>query len=137
MLAQAESKSKAPFGNSNGRPDKSDVLDPQFAKLKKELTLAQREQISRTNYTEPRRTSQRNVRSVVPRARRMIHPTRRLLGRGSANKLSEPRHRGLEPISRCGVLVRCRGFGTCGWTDVTDSSTRSRLRDLLPWRYDS
>ncbi len=43
MLAQAETKSKAPFGNRNGRPDKSDGLDPQFAKLKKELTLAQRE----------------------------------------------------------------------------------------------
>jgi hypothetical protein len=43
MLAQAETKSKAPFGNSNGRPDKSDGLDPQFAKLMKELTLAQRE----------------------------------------------------------------------------------------------
>ena len=33
----------APFGNRNGRPDKSDGLDPQFAKLKKELTLAHRE----------------------------------------------------------------------------------------------
>ena len=43
MLAQAEIKSKAPFGSRNGRPDKSDGLDPQFAKLKKKLTLAQRE----------------------------------------------------------------------------------------------
>jgi hypothetical protein len=43
MLAQAETKSKPPFGNRNGRPDKSDGFDPQFAKLKKELTLAQRE----------------------------------------------------------------------------------------------
>jgi hypothetical protein len=43
MLAQAQTKSKARFGNSNGQPDKSDGLDPQFAKLKKELTLAQRE----------------------------------------------------------------------------------------------
>ncbi len=42
MLAQAETRSKAPFGNRNGHPDKSDGLDPQFAKLKKELTLAQR-----------------------------------------------------------------------------------------------
>ncbi len=42
MLAQAETKSKAPSGIRNGRPDKSDGLDPQFAKLKKELTLAQR-----------------------------------------------------------------------------------------------
>ncbi len=43
MLAQAETKNKAPFGNRNGRPDKSYGLDPQFAKLKKELTLVQRE----------------------------------------------------------------------------------------------
>ncbi len=31
MLAQAETRSNAPFGNRNGRPDKSDGLDPQFA----------------------------------------------------------------------------------------------------------
>jgi hypothetical protein len=43
MLAQAETKSKVPFGQRNGRPDKSNGLDPQFAKLKKELTFAQRE----------------------------------------------------------------------------------------------
>ncbi len=43
MLAQTETKRKAPFGNSNGRPDKSYGLDTQIAKLKKELTLAQRE----------------------------------------------------------------------------------------------
>jgi hypothetical protein len=43
MLAQAETRSKAAFGNSNGRQDKSYGLDQQFAKLKKELSLAQRE----------------------------------------------------------------------------------------------
>ncbi len=43
MLAQAETKSKVPFGQRNGRPDKPYGLDPQFAKLKKEPTLAQRE----------------------------------------------------------------------------------------------
>jgi hypothetical protein len=32
MLAQAETKSKAPSGNRNGRTDKSDGLDPQFAR---------------------------------------------------------------------------------------------------------
>ena len=42
MLAQAETKSKMPFGQRNGRPDKSDGLDPQFAKLK-DLALAHRE----------------------------------------------------------------------------------------------
>jgi hypothetical protein len=31
MLAQAETRSKAPVGHHNGRPDKSDGLDPQFA----------------------------------------------------------------------------------------------------------
>ncbi len=43
MLAQAETKSKAPFGSRNGRTDKSDGLDPQFAKLKKDPALALRE----------------------------------------------------------------------------------------------
>jgi hypothetical protein len=43
MLAQAETKGKVPFGSRNGRPDKSYGLDTQFAKLKKELTLAHRE----------------------------------------------------------------------------------------------
>ena len=32
-----------PFGHRNGRPDKFDGSDQQFAKLKEELTLAQRE----------------------------------------------------------------------------------------------
>jgi hypothetical protein len=40
MLAQTETKSKAPFGNRNGRTDKSDGLDPQSVKLKKDLSLA-------------------------------------------------------------------------------------------------
>jgi hypothetical protein len=35
MLAQTETKSKVPFGNRNGRPDKSDISNPQFAKLRK------------------------------------------------------------------------------------------------------
>ncbi len=43
MLAQAETKSKPPFGNPNGQTDKSYGLDLQLAKLKEELTLAQRE----------------------------------------------------------------------------------------------
>ncbi len=43
MLAQAETNSKPPFGSRNGRPDKSDGLDLQFAKLKKDLALALRE----------------------------------------------------------------------------------------------
>ncbi len=42
MLAQAKTKSKAPFGSRNGRTDKSNGLDPQFAKLKKDLALALR-----------------------------------------------------------------------------------------------
>jgi hypothetical protein len=32
-------------------------------------------------------------------------------------------------ISSVGVLAHCRGFGTCGWTDVGDPSTSSRLWD--------
>jgi hypothetical protein len=43
MLAQAETKTKKPFGNLNGRTDKSDGLDPEFAKLEKDLSLALRE----------------------------------------------------------------------------------------------
>ncbi len=46
MLAQTETKSKASLGNRKGRPDKSDGLDPQYAKaakLKKDLSLALRE----------------------------------------------------------------------------------------------
>jgi hypothetical protein len=42
MLAQADTKSKGPFGNRNGRPDKSDGLDPQFAKLKKANSCTER-----------------------------------------------------------------------------------------------
>jgi hypothetical protein len=80
MLAQAETRRKEPFGNHNGRPDKFDGLDPQFAGLKKELTLAQREISNLKNQLhKPRRTLRRNVLSTVPRARRMFHPTRRLV----------------------------------------------------------
>jgi hypothetical protein len=42
MLAQAETKSKVPSTNSNVKPDNSDGSDTQVAKIKKELTLAQR-----------------------------------------------------------------------------------------------
>ena len=30
-------------------------------------------------------------------------------------------------ISRGGVLAHCRGFGTCGWTDVGSTSTRTKI----------
>ncbi len=97
MLAQAEIKSKAPFGSSNGRTDKSDGLDPQFAKLTKNLTLAHREISNLKNQLhQAKRTSQRNVRSAVPKAGRTIPQTRMLVARGSANKPSEPRHQGRE-----------------------------------------
>jgi hypothetical protein len=43
MLAQAETKSKATFGNSNDRPDKSDGLDPQFAKSCAERNIKSQE----------------------------------------------------------------------------------------------
>jgi hypothetical protein len=45
MQAQTETKSKASFGNRNdhGRKDKSDGLDQQFTKLKKDISLALRE----------------------------------------------------------------------------------------------
>jgi hypothetical protein len=97
MLAQAETKSKAPFGQSNGRPDKSDGLDPQFAKPKKEQTLAQREISNLKNQLhQAKENIAKERQSAVPRARRMTRLTRRLVARGSANKLSEPRHQGRE-----------------------------------------
>ncbi len=40
MLAQTETKSKASLGNRNGQTDKSDGLDPQHAKLKKDLSTS-------------------------------------------------------------------------------------------------
>ena len=33
----------------------------------------------------------------------------------------------LRTISRGGVLAHCRGFGTCGWTDVGGTSTRTKF----------
>ncbi len=39
MLDEAETKSKVPFGNCNGRQDKSNGSDPHFAEVRKELTL--------------------------------------------------------------------------------------------------
>jgi len=38
-------------------------------------------------------------------------------------------------ISRGGALAHCRGFGTCGWTDVGAPSIRTRLWDPLPRRH--
>ena len=37
--------------------------------------------------------------------------------------------------SRGDALTHCRGFGTCGWTDVGTPSTRTRLWDPLPRRH--
>ncbi len=93
MLAQTETKSKALFGNRNGRTDKSDGLDPQLAKLKRTYLLHfERFQISRINLTKPRGTLQRNVQSAVPRAGRMNPRMQRLVARDPVNKLSVPRH---------------------------------------------
>ncbi len=43
VLAQAEAKGKVPFANRNGKPYIYDGSDTKAAKIKKELTLAQRE----------------------------------------------------------------------------------------------
>jgi hypothetical protein len=43
MLAPAETKTKVPFANRDGKQDKSDGSDPRLAKIKKELTLAQKD----------------------------------------------------------------------------------------------
>ena len=42
MLAQAETKTKVPFANRNGKQDKSDGSDTQVAKINKDLTLVRR-----------------------------------------------------------------------------------------------
>jgi hypothetical protein len=42
-LAQADTKTKVPFADRNGKPDKSDDSDGQVAKLKKDLTYTQKE----------------------------------------------------------------------------------------------
>ena len=34
---------------------------------------------------------------------------------------------GASSISRGDVLAHCRGFGTCGWTDVGGTSTRTKI----------
>ncbi len=74
-----------------------------------------------------------------------VYPLANVLGLSSrirassaatANSLSIPLQ-GQSTISLGGVLAHCRGLLTCGWTDVGDSSTRSRLWDPLPWRYNS
>ena len=91
VLVQAETKSKAPFGSSNGRPDKSDGLDSQFAKLKKDLSLALREvsnlknQLNQAKENIAKERAERSFKSIL----RM----RRFVGRDPVNKLSEPRHR--------------------------------------------
>ena len=95
MLAQAEIKSKVPFGQRNGRPDKSDGLDQQFAKLKKKLTLAQREVLNLKNQLHQAKGNIAKERAEHG-SKSKIHPMRRFVARGSANKLSEPRHRGRE-----------------------------------------
>jgi hypothetical protein len=77
MLAQAETKSKVSFGQRNGRPDKSDGSDPQFAKLKKELTLAQRD-IS--NLKNQLHQAKENIAKERAESRRMIRLTRRTSG---------------------------------------------------------
>ena len=59
----------------------------------------------------------------------------RLLGNVRVRATSE----GASSISRGDVLAHCRGFGTCGWTDVGGTSTRTKivpsLWDPLPWRH--
>ncbi len=52
LLAQAETKNKVPFANSNGKPNKSDGSDTQVAKIKKDLTLTFEAQESTTSIQE-------------------------------------------------------------------------------------
>jgi hypothetical protein len=97
MLTQAETKSEAPFGNRNGRPDQSDDLDLQFAKLKKELTLAQREISNLKNQLHQAKENIAKERAERgSKCKKDDSPDEEVGSKRSANKLCEPRHRGRE-----------------------------------------
>jgi hypothetical protein len=92
MLAQAETKTKVSLANRNGKPDKSDGLDLQFAKIKKEFTLAQRKIANLKNQLhQAKENMAKEVWNAVPRATRRILRKMKLGARESVNKLSEPK----------------------------------------------
>jgi hypothetical protein len=98
MLAQAATKSKVPFGNRNGRPDKSDRLNQQFAKLKKELTLAQREIANlknQLNQAKENMAKERHGAGRSSKSKKEDSPDDEFGVREPVNKLSVPRHRNL------------------------------------------
>ncbi len=94
MLTKIETKSKVPFGHCNGRPDKSDGSDPQFAELKKALTLAQREISNFKNQLHHAKENIAKERAGRSSKSKNDQSLRRKLGaRESGNKLSGPRQR--------------------------------------------
>ncbi len=92
MLAQTETKNKVPFGNHKGRPDKSDGLDPQSAKIKKELTLAQREIVNlKFQLHQAKENMAKGRAEHSSKSKRTILRTMTLEIREPVNKLSVPR----------------------------------------------
>ncbi len=95
MLAQTETKSKAPFGNRNGRTDKSDGLDLQLAKLKKDVSLALREVSNLKNQLhQAKENIAKEGAEHSSKSRKDDSPDAEVGGKKPVNMLSEPRHRG-------------------------------------------
>jgi hypothetical protein len=97
MLAQAESEGKVPFANRKGKPDTSYGSVTQVAKLKRELTLAQRQIANLKNQLQQAKENivkERAERCSKSKKDDSQFPTRMKLGvRESVNKLSKPRRR--------------------------------------------
>ncbi len=82
-----------PYGQCNGRPDESDGLDQQFAKLKKELTLAQSERSHLKNQLHQAKENIAKERAERGSKSKKDNSTDEEVGiKRFDNKLSEPRH---------------------------------------------
>ena len=93
MLAQAEPKSKVPFANHNGRPNNSNGLDSQVAKLKKDIALAQREIAKLKNQLHQAKENIGKERAErCSKSKKDDPPEDELGARETVSKLSEPSH---------------------------------------------
>ncbi len=87
VLAQVDTKTQLPLADRNGKPGKSDCVDVQVVKIKKELTFAQKVSAKLENKLPG------NKPSVVPRARKKIPRMMQLGASCPINRRSKPRHR--------------------------------------------
>jgi hypothetical protein len=93
MLAQVEPKSKVPFANCNGRPNNSDGIDSQVAKLKKDIALAQREIAKLKNQLHQAKENIGKERAErCSKSKKDDPPEDELGARETVSKLSEPSH---------------------------------------------